>query len=704
MLLFVFAFAVGGATLIENSYDTVTAKVLVYNARWFEVVLLLLVINFIGNIGKYRLFQKKKISSLMFHLAFIVVILGAGVTRYTGFEGIMPIKEGEISNTMFSADAYLQIDILDQAQEKRFTYDKLLYLTTITDNSFLVPVEFPEKDKIEISYKRFIKNAIVVTEEDSVNGTALLEIMLGGRNNVKIYNGEVKEVEGLVFAFNNDTRTDAIQFIGEEGNLKVISPYEFLSRNMSELSVEDRDKNTSDLGFDTLRRDTINQIGLKYLLFTQEQQIMVNRIYKEKKIIKQAEEEKQGKDVLFINLNYQGENVEIPLFGGQGYTPDFVMHQQGDLLFKFGYGSREIEIPFSIRLDDFVLEKYPGGVSPSSFLSHVTLMDDRVDLEESHTIFMNNVMDYGGYRFFQSSYEPDESGTVLSVNHDFWGTWITYIGYIFLALGFVLSFINPDSRFSELLKKVIKLNKKYNANEQKFIQLVKAGDNSISANEYKNAIGKYKGALKIKADKKIIAKIVNAEKKIEDIIKKGNLIRSNKKRAKDAKLLIWVVLILEVISIYASHIFKTNVATELIILIVLCIVYLVSAITFIKWFRRAYYNLNIRTRCNYSEGWAAGSWFVPIISLYRPYQIMNEMWIETSRLTKSKSNNSVADSTFIIRLWWLLFIMSKASWKIPSTITGDVLMSIVIIISALLTVRMIKLYTLKEEKLEELEK
>lgn len=83
---------------------------------------------------------------------------------------------------------------------------------------------------------------------------------------------------------------------------------------------------------------------------------------------------------------------------------------------------------------------------------------------------------------------------------------------------------------------------------------------------------------------------------------------------------------------------------------------------------------------------------------------MNEMWIETSRLTKSKSNNSVADSTFIIRLWWLLFIMSKASWKIPSTITGDVLMSIVIIISALLTVRMIKLYTLKEEKLEELEK
>ena len=140
MLLFIFAFAVGGATLIENSYDTVTAKVLVYNARWFEVVLLLLVINFIGNIGKYRLFQKKKISSLVFHFAFIVVILGAGVTRYTGFEGVMPIKEGETSNTMFSAEAYLQIYIRDQAQEKQYTYDNLLRLTTITDNSFNVPM------------------------------------------------------------------------------------------------------------------------------------------------------------------------------------------------------------------------------------------------------------------------------------------------------------------------------------------------------------------------------------------------------------------------------------------------------------------------------------------------------------------------------------------------------------------------------------
>ncbi len=43
---------------------------------------------------------------------------------------------------------------------------------------------------------------------------------------------------------------------------------------------------------------------------------------------------------------------------------------------------------------------------------------------------MNNILSSGGYRFYQSSYDPDELGTVLSVNHDRWGTSVTYLGYI----------------------------------------------------------------------------------------------------------------------------------------------------------------------------------------------------------------------------------------------------------------------------------
>ena len=73
-LLVIFAIAMGVATFIENSYDTTTAKTLVYNAIWFESVMVLLIINFIGSIKRYHLLSWKKISGFVFHVAFIIII------------------------------------------------------------------------------------------------------------------------------------------------------------------------------------------------------------------------------------------------------------------------------------------------------------------------------------------------------------------------------------------------------------------------------------------------------------------------------------------------------------------------------------------------------------------------------------------------------------------------------------------------------
>jgi cytochrome c biogenesis protein ResB len=101
-LLVIFAIALGAATFIENSYDTITSKILVYNAIWFEAVMVLMIINFIGSIQRYQLLTWKRMSGFMFHSAFIIIIIGAGVTRYIGFEGRMHIREGATSNFIFS--------------------------------------------------------------------------------------------------------------------------------------------------------------------------------------------------------------------------------------------------------------------------------------------------------------------------------------------------------------------------------------------------------------------------------------------------------------------------------------------------------------------------------------------------------------------------------------------------------------------------
>src|SRR4249919_2196416 len=51
-------------------------------------------------------------------------------------------------------------------------------------------------------------------------------------------------------------------------------------------------------------------------------------------------------------------------------------------------------------------------------------------------------------------------------------------------------------------------------------------------------------------------------------------------------------------------------------------------VSFIMWFRRAYWNLhqvNV-SAAHFPEGWAAGAWFVPFINLIRPYRIMQQIW------------------------------------------------------------------------------
>ena len=98
VLFFLFATSMGVATFIENDFGTQTSKALVYNTWWFEAIMLFFVINFFGNIFRYRLYKREKWAVLLFHTSFLLILIGAGVTRYIGYEGIMVIEEGDMTN------------------------------------------------------------------------------------------------------------------------------------------------------------------------------------------------------------------------------------------------------------------------------------------------------------------------------------------------------------------------------------------------------------------------------------------------------------------------------------------------------------------------------------------------------------------------------------------------------------------------------
>lgn len=105
-------------------------------------------------------------------------------------------------------------------------------------------------------------------------------------------------------------------------------------------------------------------------------------------------------------------------------------------------------LPFSVELVNFTLTRYPGSASPSAYESELIV---HVDGESRQArVFMNNVLDVKGYRFFQASYDQDEQGTILSVNRDVAGRNITYTGYAILVIGLILCLVGKKSRFMRL--------------------------------------------------------------------------------------------------------------------------------------------------------------------------------------------------------------------------------------------------------------
>ena len=133
---------------------------------------------------------------------------------------------------------------------------------------------------------------------------------------------------------------------------------------------------------------------------------------------------------------------------------DGMMHiREGEKSNIIMVGEQKVETPFYLALKDFTLTRYPGSRSPSEFESDITVIDKENNEKFDTNIYMNHTLVYGGYKFFQTSYDTDEKGTKLSVNKDP-GVEVTYIGYAMLFLGLILNLFDKKSRFQFLIRKI----------------------------------------------------------------------------------------------------------------------------------------------------------------------------------------------------------------------------------------------------------
>ena len=376
LLLAILAMGTGIATFIENDFGTSSARVLVYNNTWYEIVLVLTTINLSGIIYKFKMWNN--LPRFLFHFSFVVILLGAIITRYVGYEGIMQIPQGTTTNQMISLEPYLQVTVKDGEKVVAYKEWQKEFTSLLPElNNFSYKVDFDNNNLI-IDYKRF-------------------------------------------------------QF--------------------------------------------------------------------EKK-----EQAKMGLLTVDVTLNGKKETIRLPGLSGQLGVPRDLIFDKYTVTLE--YGSKFIDLPFAIRLNEFQLERYPGSMAPSSYASEVTVIKD--DKTYDYRIFMNRTLNEGNFLFFQSSYFPDETGTVLSVNNDP-GKWPTYFGYFLLTLGLFLNFFDKKSRFRKLTKFVA------NKNLAMFIlTLALLSTQNLKANESNNTtspqevdditmrvdyLNKFKDESKVTADK-----------------------------------------------------------------------------------------------------------------------------------------------------------------------------------------------------------
>lgn len=469
--LIVFLVAIGAATFIESIHGIQAAKISIYNAFWFEGLLLYLVLALVSNIFRYKMFTRAKIAMLSFHLSFIVILAGAAVTRYISFEGQMVIREGAGNNFIYTADPYVLINAQDMNSKSRPTLQAWkTYLSEFNSNDFEYDTKVGKKN-VTLRYIDFKSDRVDSLQVNQKFKESALELVTEGKRSNFLAENDVLMVGQTPFYYAS-TRPDSpnqapgIYLHHKNGKTWVYPSVALKSLPMREMEkIRASGQAPADSLYQNYALNTWSEFTPFSLYLVGNQQVVFKRhIPHAKKVLVKAAKKNTGKDYLTIELNDGKATKIVRLQGGKGQFPKPERFAMNGVVYQLEYGSIQKNIPFTVQCRDFRLDRYPGSNSPSSFESELTIDDQRNNVKLNRRVFMNNVIDYDGYRFFQSSYELDnpstpenEEGTVLSVNHDALGTNITYFGYLLMALAMILSLFAPAGRFaflSEQLQKV----------------------------------------------------------------------------------------------------------------------------------------------------------------------------------------------------------------------------------------------------------
>jgi len=458
ILFIVFAAAMITGTFLDASQETSPTpytRYWIYNTWWFELIMVLFTINFIGNIFRYRLYKKKKWATLTLHLAFIFIFIGAGITRYIGYEGWMPIREGETTNNFLTRDifvtAYIDGDYVIDGKAQRKVVNERVDFSERLSNDFEITTEY-NGTPVTLAVEKFIKGAEidVVPSDSGESYLKIVESSGGEPHNHFLKDGEDQLIHNLVFTLNSPKKGAVNITTDSDNGIFIDSPFEGDYMTMATRATG------------KLVKDSLQPLILRsrYQIANLSMVFPKPVIEGKFEVTKRSQMLRGSEDGVVMSVTVNGETKTVNLLGGQYISGEFEQVNVGGLDIAVKYGAMVKELPFSIKLNDFNADVFPGTEdSFSAFESLVTVVDEEQGDFDYH-IYMNHVLDHKGYRFFQASFDQDLKGTKLSVNHDQWGTWITYLGYMLLYFGMMAILFDKGTRFADLKRMLDKVKTK----------------------------------------------------------------------------------------------------------------------------------------------------------------------------------------------------------------------------------------------------
>ena len=454
-LLFLVAFVAAVATFIENDYGKETARAIIYGSNWFEVLLFLTGVNLTGSIVRYKMWKPDRLPIFTFHVSFLIILLGAGITRYFGYEGTMHIREKESSSSFLSERAYLQAELWEgdrRVLQKNWDPE----FSPLSSNHFSESITLPDTgEKIQLRLEQYIGRAgeqLLPLEDGS--GKAYLNFKIasgsGGpmdARDVNLAEGDAWPTDAGLLSFQEGISppgTAPLIHFEKEGDRVYFVP----QQSVSWMRMSDRATGNLSAG-----RRHLLETGRLYR--TAGLSLVIRDILPSavRKIV--PIDNRNAPVGLVLNVNWNGKPQRAELTGTSGSPGEPVVIQSGDRQLRIRYGSISRELPFSLTLSDFVMQRYPGSSSPSTYESFVVVHDPVSKTEEPYHIYMNHILVHRGYRFYQSSYDRDEQGTILSVARDP-GKLPTYAGYILMTIGFILAPFSKTGRFRKLREQLKK--------------------------------------------------------------------------------------------------------------------------------------------------------------------------------------------------------------------------------------------------------